>query len=63
VHYTPIDVAAFEVIEYEEAKKTSGVLRLGKDTVGTWERRCQATVLLAFNGTVTTLTRVTRLDK
>lgn len=35
VLYTSIDAGAFEVIEDEEAKKTSTVLHHGKDTVGT----------------------------
>lgn len=63
VHYTEIDVTTFDVIEDQEAKKTSTLIRHGKDRFGTWESGNSEVFGLVFNGTETPLTRVIRIDK
>lgn len=63
VHYTPIEVDAFQVTEDEEARKTITLLRYETDTVGTWEVKKPQAFGLVFNGKETPLARVTRLDR
>lgn len=63
VRYAPIDVRALEIIEDQEERKTSTVLRHRKDTVGIWEVSKPPTFGLVLNGKETPLAQVIRLNK
>lgn len=63
VRYSPIDVVGFKIIEDGDMGKTVTTLDVGKDTVGTWDRKNPPTFGLTFNRKETPLSRVVRLKR